>query len=279
MEFWKFNYGFGFVFCLSSLAEGRKLTKIIALPDKTVSLGENVRPKSGLEYSYPTAILLEDLYQRDKYNTVYKERNYPYSNHPIFAFGVENFLSYAAHFCRHEGRNGTVEVVSVGSGNGTIEDDIIATYANLFGEQLSITLIDKNPKYRVHFRTVKDLVEERSNTIRNCVLLIIYPELEQRNDGYDIQAIRKLQPRAVLTMYETSGISGSCKFRACLDPSILRYHFYHETCRLRNYAIEEIAYMEVNIDPGPASMWNVTWVIPPGEAGLRFRLVKLERTN
>lgn len=131
--------------------ENETVNTIVTRSDKTVVFGQNVRSTNGAEYKYPIPILYYDFLRRFSYSEECRWKNYFYLNHPIFAFGVENFLSYAAHFCKYETQNGSLEIIFIGSGNGTIKNDIIAAYVNHFGGELSITLIDPNPEYRVDF--------------------------------------------------------------------------------------------------------------------------------
>jgi hypothetical protein len=167
-------------------------------------------------------------------------------NPAIIGFGSSNFMSYAAYFCKDEGQNGAVEIVSAGSGDGKVERGIIAAYRKHFGEELDITLVDCNPKFEVHFRTVDDLIKKRPNVVGNCVLLIIWPW------NYDIDAVRQLQPRAALTAYETTGAGGTEEFRAFLrdkkkDEDDWRgaHRYEDEDLGLGNYAVEEVAYREI----------------------------------
>jgi len=65
---------------------------------------------------------------------------------------------------------------------------------------------------------VQDFIEKRSYVVRNCVLFLIWscsPILDQ-NDGYNIEAIRKLQPSSVLTMYGLNDVSGSIELQWAL---------------------------------------------------------------
>ena len=61
-----------------------------------------------------------------------------------------------------------------------------------------------------------ELVEKRPQIVRNCSLFIIWPPSEDPDNNYDIEAIRKLRPRAVLTVYECVGGSGSVEVRIFL---------------------------------------------------------------
>ena len=164
----------------------------------------------------------------------------------------------------------------MGSGEGNIENEIIATYNGLFGEKLHITLVDPNTN-QSDFKTVQNLIEKRSYVVRNCILLIIWPYgPKDGNDGYDIEAIRKLQPSSVLTMYELTNASGSIELQWALH-SPNRYSYFenrdnddYHHARLDNYDIEEVAYQEVNYEVLPTL---------PGWTISKFRIVKLKKID
>ena len=119
-----------FVVFLSPTAKGEAF-----LLNKTVLRAQNELPKTHSNYSYPTPILEKVLIRRFVRQQVVRERDYRWENHPILAFGVPNFLSYAAHYCKYETENGKMEVVSVGSGKGNIENEFIERYSGLFGKK------------------------------------------------------------------------------------------------------------------------------------------------
>jgi hypothetical protein len=205
-------------------------------------------------------------------------------NWAINGLGLSNFMSYAAHFCKDEGQNGAFEAISVGSGDGTVDNGIIEAYHDHFGEELEITLVDKNPKYDVHFRTVKDLIKKRPSVVGNCILLIIWPEFDGKNDGYDIDAVRELQPLAALALYETTGVSGGVYFQIFVgNKSTKDYRrrwapLDDEDLGLENYAVEEVAYQRANLIAGEEYQFgNITWIQEPGMRAYCFRMVKLKR--
>jgi len=122
----------------------------------------------------------------------------------------DTFLEAALQFCINEARNGTVDIISVGSGSGGIERRIIREYRRHFGKDLRIILVDPDESCKVDFKTVKDLKAHLPHVMGHCVLVIIWPDAD--NAGYDFDAIRTLKPTAVLTLYETTGISDSHNF-------------------------------------------------------------------
>ena len=148
-----------------------------------------------------------------------KQYNLTRYNNGIVALSVATFLSTAVQFCHDELRRG-MELVSVGSGDGYVENEIMAAYRDRFKSEFKITLIDPEPSYagKVDYKIVDELIQKRPGVVGNCSLFIIWPEIEYFGDGhYDLGAIRKLRPHAVLTVYETTGGSGSDNFCRFLD--------------------------------------------------------------
>lgn len=217
-------------------------------------------------------------------------------NWGVVGFQVNNFYSYAAYFCEFDSRNGndTAEIVSVGPGLGLVEKSIIDMHCKLFGTEINITLVNNNPKCDdADFQTVDDLIANRSNIVKNCVLLLIWPKgississPEGENDD-DIEAVRKLQPRALLTLYdETSlSISGSKGFRTwLLSLESKNYDAPKDGKRpkLRKYRIEEAVYQEVRWNPREYSLGpnkNDTYRPDTNKPALGLRLVKLTRAD
>lgn len=148
----------------------------------------------------------------------------------ILYLGVENFLSTAVTFCHDVAREGRMPIVSVGSGDGSIERKIAETYRERYGTNLDIILVDPDPKfeYIVHYRDVDELIEKRPGIIGHCSLLIIWPVQQANNfDSYDIEAVRTLLPYGLLTVYESNGGSGSQDFikflRSSTDDFVMPY--------------------------------------------------------
>lgn len=98
-------------------------------------------------------------------------------NNGIVALGVENFM-VTTQFYEDEAAGGEIEIVSIGSGDGTIEKDIMAEYHSRFRKDLPrINLVDPDPKFDgiVDFKTVNHLIEENPNVVGNCVAFMIWP--------------------------------------------------------------------------------------------------------
>lgn len=226
--------------------------------------------------TYPTSILFEDFNRR---LYIYGEYTIKSFDRGVLGVGINNFFSYAAYFCAHEAQEGAIEIISVGSGDGSVDRGIREAYRDHFGSTLNITLVDVNPKYKVDFRTVDNLIEKRPTIVGNCCLLIIWPVESCDNDEYDIDSICKLQPQAVLTLYEISGISGSDPFRKFLDNK-KKYGPYWKNDSasakeriplLNQYAVKEIVYQEVHFNAIPGE--------PPREPWYRLRMVKVKQIS
>ena len=210
-------------------------------------------------------------------------------NNGIVALGVQNFMTAAAQFCEDEAAGGgEVDIVSIGSGDGTIEKDIAAEYRSRFGKDMArIRLVDPDPKFDgiVDFKTVDHLIRESPNMVDNCVAFMIWPlpvshELlgMGASEPYDIEAIRKLQPKAVFIVYECMGGSGSNDLRIFLRDDKLEtlsleergtqnwlaalHHKKTRTHGLDNYSITEIAHQKIRL---------------PRSGTLILRMVKLKR--
>ena len=168
-------------------------------------------------------------------------------------------------------RSDRIEIIFVGSGDGFVDRRIIEAYRDHFGSTLNITLVDINPKYEVDFRTIDDLIAKRQNVVGNCCLLIIWPD--PHKGGYDIDSVRKLQPQAVLTLYETNGISGSSGFQMFLDENKKYYEYWHEespeaSTLLNLYEVEEVVYREI-VMKNSGRLWRP----------YRLRMVKVKRKS
>jgi hypothetical protein len=71
------------------------------------------------------------------------------------------------------------------------------------------------PHYSMCFSYVKDLMETHPELVGNCSVFINWPE--PSNSEYDIESIKLLKPRHILTICETTGSAGGRKFLEWLD--------------------------------------------------------------
>lgn len=115
-------------------------------------------------------------------------------------------LSYdsARTFIRSQ-TTGSGPVISVGSGAAQLE-------ASLDLPGRSMICIDPDPSEYQHltpaiqpsWSTVESMLESEPTPV-GCTLLLIWPSFS----GYDIEAIRRLQPAEVFILYEVNGCAGS----------------------------------------------------------------------
>jgi hypothetical protein len=96
-------------------------------------------------------------------------------------------------------------VVSVGSGNGTYEYELMKS-------GIEIICVDPAPesyleypsddKYiKPHYSLVDDLIKSQPQLVSNCVLFLNWPA--PLKSTYDIESIEKLKPLGIVIVYET----------------------------------------------------------------------------
>jgi hypothetical protein len=106
------------------------------------------------------------------------------------------------------------KVVSVGSGNGYLES-ILQQRLNYVKLEFEIICIDPNPsqflkKSDVYFPPQFAYLSQYLDTIRpeeyfNCILLLNWPEVDKKKGaGYDLEAIKQLNPLHVICLFEKS---------------------------------------------------------------------------
>ena len=227
-----------------SSGQGEKILPLSVYKERTISDNYHLM-------GYPTPILKGDLFNRATYHEVVDEKQFPYM--AFLSFGLHNFMSYAAHFCKYEAQN-NADIISVGSGNGMVDKEIIATYRKHFGEDIKITLVDPNPDYEVDFRVVDDLIRARPEIVGNCIVLILWPDPMGENDGYDIDAIRELRPLAALVLYDPTEVSGSDELTGFLRYQTKEtvgcgFNDYSDV-GFGNYAVEKVTSLEVYTEAG-----------------------------
>jgi hypothetical protein len=112
-------------------------------------------------------------------------------------------------------------IISVGSGNGKLEKYLIENdYPNIIciDPKVFSHNVDKILHIKPEYDNVDEIIVKKPEVVGNCFLMIIYPSQEGTPDsGYDIEAIRKLNPRRILVLYENIGYSGSYELIKFLD--------------------------------------------------------------
>ena len=116
-------------------------------------------------------------------------------------------------------------VVSVGSGNGSVEkcldpsDKIICVDPCPQSFQSEPTRYSHPPDYKI----VKDLVNVKSDLIGECSIFLNWPSPSNpflNTNPYDVEAIRLLKPKLILLVLERSGSSGSVELIGSLSKLI-----------------------------------------------------------
>jgi hypothetical protein len=109
------------------------------------------------------------------------------------------------------------DIVSVGSGNGKLEKYLIENgYPNIIciDPKVFSHNIEKVLHIKPEYDNVDEIISKRPEIVGDCFLMIIYPSHKESPDcGYDIEAIRKLNPRRILVLYDSySGSHELIKF-------------------------------------------------------------------
>jgi hypothetical protein len=122
-------------------------------------------------------------------------------------------------------------ILSIGSGDGFGERNICERFLKK-DNPIEIVCVDNlsypntvnSPNLKQpDFATVNDLIASKPEVIGNCILLLFWSYDEARNPQdripYDIEAIDKLKPNEVITLYEEFGGAGGNLFHAWLKNS------------------------------------------------------------
>ena len=140
-----------------------------------------------------------------------------YFNKGIQSFGIKVVLDALHIFLSaYPGK----EPISVGSGNGILEDE----YANEYF--VNILCVDpdplsfnspelKKPFMKPKYKYVTELVMYEPELVRNCVLILNWCD-PRPHITYDYDAVLKLLPLAFFTILEPDGVAGSPKFHKFL---------------------------------------------------------------
>ena len=138
-------------------------------------------------------------------------------NKGIKSFGKDNVIQIINRF--NDSYN--LPFVSIGSGYGGIEYSSIKYNSNINWICIDIdplkfpikNYLDK-PLMKIDYLTTDDLIKDNSSIISNCILFLNW--CEPNDSTYDYDAIIKLKPRAILSIYEVfegnNGAAGGEKF-------------------------------------------------------------------
>jgi hypothetical protein len=121
------------------------------------------------------------------------ENNYHF-NKGIKSFGTTKVKNILISFYKRY----NLPIISIGSGSGSIEH---------YSELKDYILIDPNPTsfsgiiiIEPHFPYVDNLIEYKPSIIGNCIVFLNW--CEPNNNNYDYEAIIKLKPIAICSIYE-----------------------------------------------------------------------------
>lgn len=120
-----------------------------------------------------------------------------------------------------------LKIVSVGCGHGYFEMAFLKQYPSF-----QIIAVDPNPdsfnkdkvgynRLPIDFKSVDDLIQSKPELISNCVLFLGWPS-PNSNSTYDYDAIKSLNPKYIVSIYECVGASGGSKFHGFLHTNIDR---------------------------------------------------------
>ena len=113
--------------------------------------------------------------------------------------------------------NNNEKIISFGSGKCELEIHLEKSNDN---NNEKIICVDPNPgsfsndrffveKRKPDYPLVQDLVESKPDIVGNCNLMLIWPSPNEIGGSYDIKAVKDLNPKSVLIVFESTGSSGS----------------------------------------------------------------------
>jgi hypothetical protein len=123
-------------------------------------------------------------------------------NKGIKSFGHNEVVQILRDFYYKYSANNQFKIISIGSGSGSIEH-----YS-----KLDWILVDPNPSsfhnnnqevilLQPHFSYVDELIENNPSIVGNCLLFLNW--CDPNDSEYDYEAIIKLKPIAIMSIYET----------------------------------------------------------------------------
>lgn len=146
------------------------------------------------------------------------------SEHPKFSKGIDTLgfdivSDHIEHMLKQCASN-VPRIISVGSGDGLFEEALEEKYNSAFGDTI---LIDPNPSKfsgipgRADFSTAQEYVKRTDNP-DNCVMLMNWPYPNgEENNGWDLQAIKDVNPKYIITIVDSTGGAGSIPYLVYLE--------------------------------------------------------------
>jgi len=143
---------------------------------------------------------------------------------PTFSKGVntleiENVSNHIEHMLKQVMPD-VARIIALGAGDGLFETALEEKCKSVE----NIILIDPNPSQfsgiagRADFSTAQEYVANTSGEAYNCVMLINWPYPDgENNNGWDLQAIKDVNPKYIITIVDSTGGAGSKQFLVYLE--------------------------------------------------------------
>lgn len=121
----------------------------------------------------------------------------------------------------------SLPIISVGSGQGQVERELCDVWYD--SENRTLICVDPSPDsfpgpifnqgMKPHYKTIDEAILAHPEYIQNCVLLMIWPNPTETSDPedklvYDVEAISRLKPAAIVMLVEVFGGAGSQQLHA-----------------------------------------------------------------
>lgn len=137
----------------------------------------------------------------------------------INTLGFENVSDQIEHMLKQVMPN-VARMISLGSGDGLFEKSLEEKCNFNAGD---IILIDPNPSQfsgidgHTDFSTAQEYVKLTDNP-DNCVMLLNWPYPNgEKNNGWDLQAIKDVNPKYIITIVDSTGGAGSIPYLVYLE--------------------------------------------------------------
>jgi len=137
----------------------------------------------------------------------------------VNTLGIENVSGQIEHMLEQVMPD-VARIISVGSGDGLFETALEEKSKSVE----NIILVDPNPSQfsgiegHTDFSTAQEYVANTSEDPDNCVMLINWPYPDgEKNTGWDLQAIKDVNPKYIITIVDSTGGAGSNQFLVYLE--------------------------------------------------------------
>lgn len=148
-------------------------------------------------------------------------------NYVIRNLGIDLLKSYFEVL-----QDNNLTCISVGSGNGSVEKELKPDESIVCVDPEPFSFQETNPSHPTQnpqYDNIDNLLEERKELTDNCNLFLNYPYPNMKG-RYDIESIKKLKPKRILTVLDTSGGAGSDLFLNYLDHCVPNMFEFKSFC-------------------------------------------------